>query len=606
MNNLFTFFSLDRRFGLYFFSLIFLTFLYTGNGSAFWWGAPAVCTLIFGVFLFFENKQKPSLLTLVVCIYSLTMLLNIVFVNPVFHVEGLYFLAFLFFSFLLGRNLEQQQIVIFYKITLFCFSCLTLWGLLQYFSGYGFIVPQANRANTLYTTPNSFAAAINLVLLPLLIFRLSLAEKQKWDVLLLLLITALFISQSRGGWIAFTTGLSLGLLFLILNKQLKQSKTNLLLLFKAFILILCFSIYHQSDTQQSLVTRDNLNTGEQQVQFSSIGHRLHFYQIAWDQFLQRPILGNGYFNYKYFLDRDNSLELAKYGTTHFVHNDYLQHLLETGIVGFTALALIIFVFYYKAWKSYRSSEHTNKIIIIAIVASCSAFFIHALGDFVFYPAGITLFFGITLGYFDRLTQQQSCIYEFAIPKTPFNKALKSIVVVVLICILVLPVIARLFALHADEARDNKQYTASMIAAKRAQQFAPYEAYYTYQEARLWLDAVNAQNTKETANIADALLLKAVKQNPFEKYILLERSKLHRDFPYLLESPASIDEVLVWQEEVLVWQSKTKNNAAQTEYIKTLKKAGREEEAKTLYLQFQQELMQSRSMQGLLNKIFNPE
>lgn len=607
MNRLFSAFTLDIKSYLYFFSLVFLTFLYAGKGSVFWWGTPAICLLVVGVFSYFKDKQNLSLLAISVCVYSLAMLINIVFINPTFHVEGAYFLSFLALAFLLGRNLERPHLMIFYKITLLCFVFLALWGLFQYFTGQGFINFQANRANTVYTTPNSFAAAINLVLLPLLIYRFSLAEKQKSDVLILLLIVALFTSQSRGGWIAFTGGFSIGLIFLALSKNLKLTKANLFLIVKALVLILCLSIYHQSDTQQSLITRNSLdNTGEQTVQFSSIGHRLHFYKIAWEQFLEKPILGNGYFNYKYFLNRDNPIDLAKKGTTHFVHNDYLQHLLETGLIGFSALAFLILAFFYQAWRSYKRVLETEKIFIIAILASCCAYFIHALGDFVFYPAGITLFFGITLGYFDRITQKQLCLYEFTFPKTKLIKLLKPTLAIILICVFITPVIARLYALQADAAIDKKEYTASMIAAKHAQKFAPFEAYYVYQEARLWLAAVNAQQTREAASMADALLLKTIYLNPFEKYSLLERSKLHRDFPHLLETPENINQILAWQEETLTWQSKIKNNVAQTEYIKTLKKAGREEEARALYLQFQQELMQSRGVQGLLNKIFNPE
>lgn len=270
---------------------------------------------------------------------------------------------------------------------------------------------------------------------------------------------------------------------------------------------------------------------------------------------------------------------------------------------------VILTFYFQAWRHVRQSHGKEKVYVLAIVASLTAFFVHALGDFVFYLPAIVLFFGLTLGYFDRLSQQVNQLKHIdftSLFNNRLRQTLQASMTLVLIGFVLLPVVARNYAVAAEQAYEQDKFTQAMTDIKRAQTLAPYESGYIYQEVRLWLEAVRVQQSAEAANTADRLLVEAIATNPFEKYLLLERARLHRDYSHLLNEPAELNVILEWQEEVLAWQSKIRNNAAQIEYIKTLKKAGRMKEASELYAQFQRELLESRGFNRLMRQVFNPE
>ncbi len=598
-------------------TLILLTLLYSAMGHVFWWGWPALTILIsLSIFRLSVSQLVLTPLSTAIFIYSILMWTNIIFINPAVHIEGIYFVCFFFFSFLLGRSLTLQERNTFLSITISVFCIFSVWAVFQYLTGFGYIIDAGYRANTVYTTPNLYAAAINVLLVPLIIYRFGKSEHKLLDIIIPILFIGLMVSQSRGGWIAFCGGITTGLLLLKITGNLRLNKKTWLLLLNCIIIFTVIVIYHSTEKNLSLVTRtdktanENIkSTVENTVKFTSIAHRLHFYKIAWQQTKQHPLFGNGYFNYKYFLNRDNSAELARYGTTHFVHNDYLQHLLESGISGLICLLLIIITFYYQAFRLLRDTDkESHQTQLILIVACITGVFIHALGDFLLYVPGIMLFAGLTLGYFDQLcsTKDNLVLHQLPLyPRKTFN-LLKSLTLIFIIFSISLPVAARHFSLASDSAYTLKRYTDAFRLIQWAQHLAPYEEQYLYAEARLWLKATRDQQNIEAANKAEELLINAINKNPFEKYLLLERSKLHRDYAHLLEDPVSIDQVLEWQQEVLAWQSKIKNNAAQIEYIKTLQRAGRNREANKMMAEFRQELIQNSRLRGLLNQALKPK
>ncbi len=606
--------DVDTVTGIVLLLLYLLTLFCAAMGDGVTWGWPALACLILFSIKSNITAYKLTPLLLAVALYIAIMVINLLLISPTLHIEALYFTCFLFFAYLVGRSLSEDNSKIAFKIGLGCFALLSVWAIFQYLTGLGYIEQHSNRANTVYTTPNSFAAALNLFLIPLLVIRICRSELAKYDWLILLLFSALLVSQSRGGWIAFFGAMCLCAPFLYWKGNPRLNKQMVSLAVKLIFITAVFVVYHQSDTNRSVITRANIMSMNEEmidkpVQFSSIQHRLHFYRIAWEQFLEKPLLGNGYFNYKYFLNRDNTPKLAEKGTTHFVHNDYLQHLLDTGIVGFLCLLLMISTCYFQILILITKSVHDKQLLGLAIFAGVTGFFIHALGDFVFYPPGIVVFFGITLGCLDRvyLEQHRKTSNNDISWLTSLNAKKFKLVLFAVVCIvLISPVIAIQYAQAAADAKNNSEFTKAYNLIQTAQQIAPYESSHVYFEAKLWLDALNNNPTSNSAMTADRLLVKAMELNPFEKYLLLERARLHRDYPQLLEQPAGIDTVLAWQEEVLDWQSHIKNNAAQTEYIRTLSMAGRVEEARALYREMQQEILGSRQFKSLLRNIFNPQ
>ena len=591
---------------LYFLAVLSI-FLFTIPGFAFWWGWLSLSFLIIAFIITLKAKLEITPFFVAMLIYTLAMLFNIYFINPAFHPEGLYFLSFLFISYLFGRNLNNIEFIKLYKIVLIIFSILAVWGIFQYLTGMGYIVSMGNRANSIFVTPNSFAAVINLVLLPLIILRLYFTEERKLDIFILLLFSALLVTQSRGGWIAFSSGLSLGILTLMLIKRIKLNKANISLLAKALIIIAIFNVYHQSSYNQSLISRAKLDEVEDSIKFSSLNHRLIFYDIAWQRSLEKPLLGKGYFNFKYFLDRDISPEYRNQGTTHYVHNDYLQHLMETGVIGLFTILMLIACFYFQAWKCSKIVDAKIKIILIAFAACFTSYFVHALGDFVIYLPILTVFSGLGLGLFDRV-----CSHHISFKKldytTKFTKKylliLRTVFVSLLISYFSTPLIAKELNKYADRQYESQNFQNALSYFQYASMLAPYEPNYLLDEAKLWGKAAREQHSADAANVADKLLKQCIEINPFEQNCLLERSRLHRDYQPLLNQNTDINTILNWQEEVLAWRPRSR--AGQLEYVKSLYKAGRITEAKQRYAELQQQIINNPKLNSLLNRALKPD
>jgi O-antigen ligase len=167
----------------------------------------------------------------------------------------------------------------------------------------------------------------------------SLSQK-KWAVVLgysalICGLTASFWSQTRGGWISIPISFLMLLIFRSITKA--QASIGIIIL-----VITIFSI----DTIKDRVARtfQNSNVFSQPLKLgSSTQQRLDMWGAAWEIFKENPVLGNGFSSY-----HSGVQELVKNGSQpqwissyERPHNEYLNTLVSSGIIGFIILASII-------------------------------------------------------------------------------------------------------------------------------------------------------------------------------------------------------------------------------------------------------------------------
>ena len=579
--------KLKRAFWPSFFIISGLSFaliISSVGGYIFWWAGLACLLLV--IIIGLPRPFNLTLLSTVVVLYIAYLFLNIFLLSPAFTAKGMYFVCYFAAGFFVFSKLSQQQFEQIYKLTVMIFALLSIWAIFQYITGMGYLIPTWPRANTVFFTPNTFAAAINLVLLPLVCIYLYGGKGKIVFALSLLLFAALVVTQSRGGLLAFLAGVSALCIMGLFSDRYRIDKHLWLKLISGFVIVFTIFAVNQlyRNKHKNIGIWDDLNTiTRAQNVLRSGTERLVIYNIAWQRIKEKPILGYGYNHFQYYQLSDQPLS-RKGILTKFVHNDYLQTWMETGIVGLFLLLLVIGMFYKSIWKYIKISGEQNRIYISSLLTGMTAYFVHANVDFVMYPPVLMLMFGAYFGITNFLIAPvEKCKKSFNLEWVR-EKGLRPSVIctmlgISLILFLSQPAIAQLAFERALRDQHNLDIKSALKYFELARRFAPYEPVYYSTEADIWYYAALATKDPEPARRADALLAKGASVNPQEVGNLFLRALLHRDVPELLPEPVSMDTVLSWLEYVMKWNPH--DNRVQVEYVNTLYKMGRIDEVKRL-------------------------
>jgi O-antigen ligase/polysaccharide polymerase Wzy-like membrane protein len=116
--------------------------------------------------------------------------------------------------------------------------------------------------------------------------------------------------------------------------------------------------------------------------------RTMFWRASLDTALQHPVLGTGPGTYR-GLVRDKDRFLLVF----YVHNEYLQAMAETGLVGLASILIAIAVFAGWAWRRRPGRSSPERAVWAAAVAAGTAFCVHGFFDFMWrVPAVVLLAF----------------------------------------------------------------------------------------------------------------------------------------------------------------------------------------------------------------------
>ena len=190
---------------------------------------------------------------------------------------------------------------------------------------------------------------------------------------------ALFLTLTRGAWIAFTAGLAL--FFIIKRKWLSLAASAV-----ALVLIgLTLSVYFP-DSQPGQAVKSILRPFDKQVpRVTSNLQHWHKWKASWMMFKAHPLFGIGSYRFKEELPNYASEEVkAKIFNHHswnHAHSIYFDYLATTGIVGFLGLLFFLFAVFrllvlkYKSCKSGFDKSLTLGVLI-AVTSFCAGGLTH--------------------------------------------------------------------------------------------------------------------------------------------------------------------------------------------------------------------------------------
>lgn len=269
--------------------------------------------------------------------------------------------------------------------------CVALFAIAQEFTSNGkiyWVVPNRNLGWIYgpYVNHSHYAGLMELLFpIPLVIAISNLFGK---NVRLLFALTALimtgtiFLSQSLGGILAFVVEIG----FLVIFLTIRKAGGRLILLAALCVaLVVCIALlrpYGLADRLANLqhpITRGSAEMRVTIIKDSLTIVRHHLY-MGW---------GLGTFPVIY-------PSFRTFYTNFFVneaHNDFVQLLVETGIVGFSLMTLFLVVTYRSGFRSIAEwKTDPGATIALAALIGCSGLIIHGLGDFnLQVPANAAIF-----------------------------------------------------------------------------------------------------------------------------------------------------------------------------------------------------------------------
>ncbi len=132
----------------------------------------------------------------------------------------------------------------------------------------------------------------------------------------------------------------------------------------------------------------------------TLSERLDYWQTGCRMVLRSPVIGNGFNSFGLLYSR---YRLPGTGEARSAHNNFLQILVETGVVGFLFFIGIWVFAVWPVWpfvRGYLRGEKADPLretLVLSAVVSISCFLIHSLADFDLYIPGIAMTVYLFLG-----------------------------------------------------------------------------------------------------------------------------------------------------------------------------------------------------------------
>jgi O-antigen ligase len=465
--------------------------------------------------------------------YGLLVALNTLLLSPAYTPAGLYNPALLIVAFLVASNLVDRAQKAAAFAALILGAMLAAWGLFQVgLSG-------VSRAHAFLETPATYAAIINLLLVPVLAL-VFLGKRGALPLVAVMLAAAMFAGLSRGGLLALAAGLGFTVIGARRARLLKPRavEITLALLAAGWIIATVLRALPSSQTEVAPSV---------EVRAESSLSRLELYAQSWAAWRERPFTGTGYLTFRYTLEQRRA-QVPSYGKTSetwFVHHDYLQTLQELGPLGL--LAFLGFTLFppLLAYRRLPDLAVEQRPVVVAFAAALAAMSVHALVDFPFYVPICLLLYGALLGALDSRLRTPASELKLEWRTSPPLRIARAGVLTLVVLTLLRPVAAEAAAgwgLRKAAAGEGQDAALWLGAAQRIE---PADWRYHWYAGRFWEAQAMKTGSREAARLAADAFAAGFDANPLEVRNLLGKISVHRRLRRLLQDPADPSTLQQW-------------------------------------------------------------
>jgi O-antigen ligase len=456
---------------------------------------------------------------------------------------AIYHAGLLVAGFLLGRRAKGESATLIYEVTVVFALTLGVWALWQLaFQG-------GERPHALLDTPATLTAALNLVLLPALVWIAAATRRSRPLEMAAVAISAAFLAaNSRGGWLAAAAAGFVAVLLLqrsgVEIRRERQIRIGVIFLAGWIVMWLVSLIGGGLGTPTYSIPSADAGI--------SLLARLAMYKLAWQSLSLATLpAGSGYLSFFYLMrSHPDSVPDYENAITYFVHDDYLQALLELGLPGLLGLLAIAALPLALAWRAMPQVkiESERAVTIAAMAAALSSMAFHALVDFPFFIPVCVAMYGIGLGILDAHLPA-AADRNFNLSTTTTRGAMQRIAVAgvaTFACwLLGTSLAAEAAARYALMQWERSNNEGAAYWFQVAQRLEPRDWRFHWQAGQFWFTQAALGGKPAAARLADRAYAAAIEANPREIFPLVGRIALHRRFGTLLGSPADRATLLGW-------------------------------------------------------------
>ncbi len=216
--------------------------------------------------------------------------------------------------------------------------------------------------------------------------RTTLPKKLLLGFAVLIMGSTIFLSGSRGGMAAFAVKVTFGTVVLLLRGRSSERIRDLAILFVFAIVFLAWvGGSRVTDRIESAYSADGTTMGNT----LDARFRLAMYKDTFAMAKARPLTGWGLDCFSHVFPAFQSFYTDRF--VNAAHNDYLQLLAETGLVGFAIMLWFIFAVYRSALRPRVPGFVASAKLAAAV--GCLGILVHSLVDFNMHvPANAAMFY----------------------------------------------------------------------------------------------------------------------------------------------------------------------------------------------------------------------
>ena len=289
-----------------------------------------------------------------------------------------------FFMAAFGINEREGVYRIIRALVVFGFI-LAIFGIIQYatWNGkiYWFKTPFSRHSLPFgpFEIRNHFAGFIGMIIpfsLGLMFMSGRVEKKVMYAFLGIAMAIALFFTLSRGGIISFFAGLFVFSLFVFTTEK---SRMKLLPIFLFLLVLAVYLLFFGVSPALDKFMHSETSTQS----------RFVAWQGTLSAFTHYPVFGSGFGTFQYIFKAYQPENLRMYWV--HAHNDYLELLLELGIVG----TLIVGIFFIVLFRTIMKIQWKGKEVYLgaALFSSITTIAVHSIVDFNLHiPSNAILFF----------------------------------------------------------------------------------------------------------------------------------------------------------------------------------------------------------------------